>query len=60
MRSDKAVNSPQGNKDRTFHVHMLMEAYVFWAKMHFPIALKPQDCSQFALNFPPNFRLMFL
>ena len=26
MRSDKAVNSPQANKERTLHVHMSVES----------------------------------
>ena len=45
MRSDKAVNSPQAHKERTFHMHMFVEAYAFCAKMHFTIVLQSQACS---------------
>ena len=36
------------------------KADAFCAKIHFTIALQPQGCSLFVLNFPPNFRFVFL
>ena len=42
---DKAVNSSQVNKERTFHVHMLVERLCILRKIHFTIVFPSQACS---------------
>ena len=44
MRSDKAVNTSQADKERAFHVHILVEVYASDVKIHSTIVLQPRDC----------------
>ena len=67
MRSEKGVHSPQANKERTLHVHMLVESIyylfsiylllAFCAKMHVAVVLQPLACSKFLISKFPNFQI---
>ena len=46
IRNDKAINSPQANKERTFHVHMFVESLgIVVQYIHFRTVLQIQPCS---------------
>ena len=49
MRSGKAVNSPQANKEREHFMSICQwKVYSLCAKIHFAIGLQPQACSYFS------------
>ena len=53
----KAVNSPQVNKEMTFHVHVLVESFCIVFQNRF---CDKASGSALFLIFHKNFRLMFL
>ena len=52
------MSSPHANKERTFHVHMLVESLCILRKNTFQNCCSTSGLFLFVLNFPSNFRLV--
>ena len=59
-RSLAAVNSPQVNQERTFRVNLFVESFYFVFQKYILRQGFKLSLVLFILDFPPNFRLVFL